>query len=387
MERRQALLSLIALILVTWLLVSSLSEIANYNVSGGSSSGPGTPGPGGSLGGTGQGSSGLGGGLGLKFPSSSFNFIFPNINLDFLTPIFNAIAWFFSLFPLPNIRFPTLKLPSTHFPGNSATGSSGGGSGSSSQNQNPNVIPLLTNEYILIFIAIITIIFIIFMLMRNANIGKTAKKEGKTSTNEVNLEIPDQSTLFDNSPMEIDHTHGRKFLFSKISTPLKGWGGNDLLTIPISNDLPLVWSDSTPLKINSSGSSDLKFNDVSLNEEQIVLPYGLNTLTINSGNEMTVLELLGIPYEEHVRDSTIVNIPENIRTEILSKTLLEVYSMNEMKNEFMNHESIRDAITICERVIYGKKILKREEYEKFLRSLGNGFISPHITWMVRKNGN
>ena len=61
--------------------------------------------------------------------------------------------------------------------------------------------------------------------------------------------------------------------------------------------------------------------------------------------------------------------------------------MYEMKNEFMNHESIRDAITICERVIYGKKILKREEYEKFLRSLGNGFISPHITWMVRKNGN
>ena len=387
MERRQAILSIIALILVTWLLVSSLSEINNYNATGSSSSGPGTSGPGGSLSGSGGSSGGFGGGIGLKFPIPSFDFIFPTINFNFLKPILNAIAWFLSLFPIPNIRFQSLKLPFTHYPASSSSGNSGGGAGTSTQNQNPNVIPFLSNEYILIFIAIITAIFIIMLIVRNANINKPLKKNIKAATADKTLEIPNQPALFDDSAGEIDYTHGRKFLFSKISKPLKSWGGLDALTIPISADLPLVWSDSTPLDIDYSGSSGLKFNDVPLDKNEVVLLYGLNTLTLNSGNKERVLELLGVPYEEHVRDSTIVNVPENIRSEILSKTLLEVYSMNEMKDEFRNPESIRDAMTICERVIYGKKRLKREEYEKFLRSLGSGFKNPNITWMVRKNGN
>ncbi|MCL4345687.1 MAG: hypothetical protein M1375_00160 [Candidatus Thermoplasmatota archaeon] len=389
MNWRSALISIIAILAVTWLLISAISVI--QPVQGGSGSGSGSLGSGGgSGGGSGSGNglgTGGGSGLGLNLPNFPINFHFPNLNLKnpFNIPIIN-----FS-FPDPfHFKFPPLNLSLVGSSKPSPPGGGGStGSGKTTQTtpvQN-NIIRLILNPLILIalVIAMTAIVLVIAMMKRQKPSSKKPRsKIGRVSANaqeamEENLLIyPDQ-----------DDTKQHRS-YGKSAVPYFSIDESNGLHLSIDRDLPPLWRYTDKLQYELEGGFSMELNSAYLGtgpaKDCIQINRGINQIKVKSGSFENHLEILGNVYEEDVIDALQANIGVSLLNDLSAKTIREILgspALNEKIRDFVNLPKL---IETFERVMYGRKNISRSEYETFLRNLKYSMKNPLIIWRSEKIG-
>ena len=382
MKRKQLVLSIIAMVIVTWLLISSLSSINNLQPSG-SGSHTGTSGNGGGSSNNGNGGSlGSGSGAGGILGSQLFNFNLPsfNFNLDFLQ------------FPKLVLPFPNFGFPTIHFP---AIGSlnqlfqktfGGGGASSSTKSTLTKIVPIIINTYFLIILFSIIGAFMVFVALRT----HTKTKHGKAKQ-EVRKKVDADNSLYKSLKEELEFGElnlGEKALFNyeieKI--PYNGWGGEGIIRPHIASDLPLTWDVRNNLEIDRDEGTIMKMNDDIIESDILNLNLGSNMISAVSDHNSQKLKILGVNYEEHVRDTAIINIPEEFVKKSNSYTLKEIYNMKEISEIFATDQRLDKALMTFERAYYGKKSINRDEYETFLRCIKNDLKKPYIAWAVMNNG-
>ena len=371
------------MVIVTWLLISSLSTINNIEPSG-SSSNSGTSGNSGGSANNGNGGSigsgsGTGGGI---LGSQSFNFNLPtfNFNLDFLQ--FPKL-----IIPFPNFWIPTIQLPGINlFNELSQKTFSGGGSSSSTKSAMTKIIPIIIDTNFLIILFSILGAFMVFVVLRK----HTKTKRGKTNK-EVRKKVDTDNALY--KPLkeemqfgEISDDQKALFNFEIEKIPFEGWGGEGIIKPHIASDLPLTWDIHNNLEIDRDKGTILKLNDEIIESDVLKLKFGSNMISAVGDHNSQKLKILGVNYQEHVRDTTIVNIPEEFARKTNSYTLREIYNMNEIGEIFATDRRLDKALLTFDRVYYGKKSISREEYEAFLRSIKSDLKKPYIAWMVMNNG-
>ena len=370
------------MVIVTWLLISSLSTIVNIQPSG-SSTNKGTSGHNGgskTSGGNG-GSLGNGNGGGL-LGSQLFNFNLPNINFNYYLQFPKLVI------PFPNFVFPKLYIPPINLFNNFNFKQYGGGGGQSSSAHNTltKLVPIILNKNFLIFLFVILGIFMVFVALRNQPKTKREKsKQPKTLKN--NLDEPLYKTINEEYAFEDIHKGNRQLFNYKIEKiPYKGWGGEGIIRPHIASDLPLTWQCNNSLEIDRDSNTILKLNDNLIESNIIDIEFGSNKISARNDVTSKELQVLGVNYEEHIRDTVIINIPEEFAKVTGSYTLKEIYNMNEIGEIFSSERRLDKALLTFERAYYGKKTIKRDEYETFLRCIRDDLGKPYIAWMVMNNG-
>ena len=376
------ILSVIAMVIVTWLLISSLSTINNIEPSG-SSSNSGTSGHNGGSANNGNGGSiGSGSGTGGVLGSQLFNFNLPtfNFNLDFLQ--FPKLV-----IPFPNFGFPTIQFPGINlFNDLPQKTFSGGGSSSSTNSALTKIVPIIINIDFLIILFSVLGAFMVFVVLRK----HTKTNHGKTKK-EVRKKVDTDNALYKSLKEELEFgelNDGQKALFNfeieKI--PYEGWGGEGIIRPHIASDLPLTWDIHNNLEIDRDKGTILELNDEIIESNILNIKLGSNKISAVGDHNSQKLKILGVNYEEHVRDTAIINIPEEFARKTNSYTLREIYNMNEIGEIFATDRKLDKALLTFDRVYYGKKGISREEYETFLRSVKSDLKKPYIAWMVMNNG-
>ena len=382
MNWRNAVVSIIAILVVTWLLISAITLI--QPVQGGNGSGGGSLGSGGGSGGgsgTGNGlGNGPGSGFSLNLPNFPINFHFPNLNLKnpLNIPIIN-----FS-FPDPfHFKFPPLNISLTggskpNPPGGG--GSSGTGKSTQTTPVHNNILKIILNPIILAILVIaLTAILLVVMLMKREK-GKPkvsikqhiAKKEESIITEEPQI-------IFEES----DDTRG-KVILSKVAVPYFSISSIDGLYLPIEKDLPPLWNykdrmqyeimDGISMFLNSNHVGDgPQAGEVSLNE-------GINSVQVKNNENNNEIKILGNVYEEDITDTIRANIGAEILEKEFSSTLRELLQSKKIENKIKDEKRALNMIHTFERALYGKKKISRREYEDFLRDLNNSIRSPLIIW-------
>lgn len=367
MERKKsAIIFFILIFLVSWLLISSLSNVHVENVRTTGSSGTGSGSGSGSSTGSGSGSGSASnlssiGGLNLN-GLNLFNF---NFSFKGITGIIN------------NLKFPTisLKLPNFNIPSVGSSANLGGGSGLS--NDISNVVNLIhINKYIIIFIFIvISVVILVYTI-----ISRNKVRSGKKRTQSYALmedSIPDNQILeerIETIPVKNDEIKTVKNDLTLKSIPLKGWGEALIMDFTeIPNDLPLIWDYETALKIKTPEGTQLKIYGKENSEEVISgvckIGIGKNRFHAIFNEKRDEKIVIGTKYENEIRDTLLVNLESNINEEIANKTVREILRIN---------DDSKILIEIFERTVYGKKKIDRTTYEKFLHKIKTVFSNPRI---------
>ncbi|TRM84734.1 hypothetical protein DJ522_03550, partial [Sulfolobus sp. F3] len=157
-----------------------------------------------------------------------------------------------------------------------------------------------------------------------------------------------------------------KLLPKEILASFKGWGGSDIIGLPIANDLPLIWDYRTPLPVHlkKEGYRLVNMgNKGMIADNKLYMPepgcYAIKAIN-EKGDEKTFF-IRGVNYDEDV----IRLIRVNIGDVESPKTIREIM-----------RESSYDSNTIIrtfEDVKYGHKNVDRVRYEEFLRAIGRTF--------------
>lgn len=391
MNWRSTAVSIIAILLVTWLLISAITVV--QPVQGGSggnggSLGSGTGSGGGNGGGTGLGN-GNGNGLGLNLPNFPINFHLPPLSfkVPFNIPIIN-----FS-FPDPfHFVFPPLNL--SLFGGSHPSTPGGGGhsgTGKGPQNtpkQNP-IVPILLNPIFLIIIIIAVSAVLVVLLLTNRQRLRPALIMGRPAMERPEQKMEKQESVI--PVIEEREREGEKVQI-KYAIPYFEIKSIEGISLPVERDLPPLWqfSDSMEMKIFDS---HLK---ITLNQESInissghisfKLEEGLNRMVIsNESGKSQTIDMVGNIYSEDVRDVMLANLGRKILEEMNGKTLREILNDEKMKEYLDNREASKRIALIFEKVFYGKKTIKREEYEIFLRGVRESFRNPLIVWRKYEQG-
>ena len=391
MNWRSTAISIIAILLVTWLLISAITVV--QPVQGGSggnggSLGSGTGSGGGNGGGTGLGN-GNGNGLGLNLPNLPINFHLPSLNfkVPFNLPIIN-----FSLPDPFHFVFPPLNLslfggshPST--PGGG--GHSGTGKGPQNTPKQTPVIPIILNPIFLIIIIIAVSAVLVALLLTNRQKLRPSLLKGTPVKEkmEQNLERPEPVV-----PVFEDRETKEERILIKYAIPYFEIKSINGISLPVEKDLPPLWqyTDSMELKVQDS---DLKISlnqkpvQISSKDTNVRLDDGLNSMVISydSGNTETI-EIVGNIYSEDVRDVMLANLGKEILERMKGNTLREILKDGKVMDNLNDSESSYSIALIFERVFYGKKAIGREEYERFLRGVRDSFKKPLIVWRKYEQG-
>jgi hypothetical protein len=393
MNKKSLVLLVIIILLLGWLVASSVTTFQELAVGKTQSTSPGgsgtSPGTGGNGPGSGPGGSGGGGGSG--FPGFSFNgfpfslnfsgiFHFPSLNFPHFNNSFN--------FNFTNFRFPfnlssfgSLFGLSPGKGGNSGNGGSGGpggstgnsGKGSTGQGNggqvNP-ILPIILNPIILIIIVAIISVVLAFTVVTHArkNHDSSQRKDREEEILEAVI-VPEQVK---------DATKSREELMDlqrgEVIAGISGWkSASGLLQPPIPSDLPLIWQKSDTLNMKVEEGSHLTL-PAGLKQDAEGI-YALrfqercNLVKAVREDEEDSLMIRAIDYSEDVRRFFLLNFV-NYNTRIQpSMTAREIIAKMKPIGSDPAISSFDDIVFAYERSFYGYKKVRRDDFENFLRNL------------------
>lgn len=371
MTYKKAVVSIIALVVVTWVLISSLSAIPVMNSqSGGSGTGHGT--------GTGTGS-GSGTGTG-----SLFGFHFPTLNLHL--PNFNIGSAFANLLSKLHITLPKLNitLPQTGAKANSTSSSPGGGNTGSGTTTNTkhDVTPVVINP---LFLEIFMVIFIAMAVILVAKSTFNRKKTGKPDqpdTGEELFEYNSREGKEENGAVESGGSPDQKTLDPRAipqANSFLSWNGNGLIKPKIPDDMPLLAKAGESLDISCPEDMKLFSNgtELSMNKNALIVK-GRNLLTGQSHSGNDTKTITGIDPMEDSQRQMIANFGESILNRNRTKTLREIILESDLSSLISNKEKLISAIGIYEKIYYGRKNINMNDYYEFLRSLRDALREPKV---------
>ncbi len=386
MGYKKAVISIIAVVIVTWILISSLSSVpVVHSSSPGSGSGSG--------GGTGSGSgpgSGLGSGFGFSLPN--FNFKLPSLNLN-LGSIFK-IPNFHIKWPKFNITLPPLNFNLTK--ANTTSSSSGGGGGhgghgsSSSVNNKVTVLQQIILNPIFLIVVVIAIAAIMSVYAIKSMSGKKPKKksnkkdgEGKDykksydSRNEKNdvLQAVPETKTYSNS-------ESRNYIL-KLKN-FMGWEGKGYIKPEIPEDMPLIWDYESPLDIDIEKNMQINSSDSNLNGN---MTHGKIRMNISRGKNMIKgiwddgseeKDIVGINIRDDAQKQLTGNLGNDILKSLKNSTLRELENSIDFQNMIKSKADADKLIRLYERIYYGQKRINSNEYYEFLRYLKNAMKDPKM---------
>ncbi len=371
MSNKKAVISIIALVVVTWVLISSLSAIPVTNAQSGST---------GTGGGTGSGTgTGTGAGTG-----SLFGFHFPSLKLNL--PNLNIGASLANLFSKLHIKFPNLNvtLPQTGAKANATStspGGGGGGTGSTSSSHNA-ITPLVINPLLLEIFMVIFIGLAVLMVVKSTFSRKKDRKPDNSGMDGELFEYNSREVEEGNVQIEKDTlTKTEKFTPRSIPQvmPFSPWKGEGLIKPDIPEDMPLFARAGKNLNVSHPENMKLFSNDGEIvRKSEVQITEGKNTLKgqSNLGNETKTI--VGIDPKADSQRQMIANFGENILNRNRTKTLREIMLESNLSELISNKESLYRAISIYEKIYYGKGDINMNDYYEFLRSLKNSLKEPKI---------
>ncbi len=381
MAYKKAVIAVVVLLLVTWVLISSLSAvpvIKNQQQGNGSGSSSGSSGSG-----SGSGPS-TGSLFGLHFPT--INFSLPNLNLG---------AFMQSLFSKLNVKFPNLNLtlPSSNLTANStsqgAAGGGGGNGGSSTSNNHVNPVALVINPQLL------EVLIILFgMIAAILVVTSVVKKKKKQERKPGGMDEDGEEHSFDSSEQKenliingrdrsINPSESENITVSGIKT-FNGWKGEGLIKPDIPYDMPLLAKENENLNV----SSEMPVNSISLNGTpldcnektnfSLRIGHGSNQLFANTGDREDHKEVFGIDPIKNSTKQLSVNLGENIINSNTTRTLREMSKDSSLRKIIKDPEKFNRAIRKYEKLYYGKQNININEYYDFLRYLRDSLYDPKM---------
>jgi hypothetical protein len=410
------LLSLVAVIVVTWLLAASITQIqpisGSPGNSGTNSGGGGSSGSGGSTGfgggtGSGLGGSGLGGSFGFNLPH--FNFTLPKFNLNL------------SMF---NIHFPKLSftLPSlgnifgfggsgssagsggsgssgsggsgsgggsggggssggSGGSGSSGSGGSGsaGGSGSGGTSASTTPHPVLPHVNQILIIIIISIVAVFAVVLTLSKMSFSRKKDSAEEENGNDLLLSVATADEDESMNNLEISIGA----GETIAPLKGWSsGNDIIRPDIKPDLPLIWSSGDNLSIDYDPDETLKsscgIHMETAGKATLTPTNGCNVIEAGVGRRREMKFIRGVRYESDVIDLVRLNIIKETDFHNEDLTIREIIDKIPIGRNLKDRGELPLLVEIFERSFYGKMKLDRKGYEDFLYGLSKTMTKPKV---------
>jgi hypothetical protein len=371
-------------------MIASIHLIQPTSSQGGSTGGSSSPGSGGGSGG----GIGEGGGLNQGSPGGAgFSFLqFPNFSFNF--------PWNFS-FQFPNFfHFPsanlTLPQPSTPAITNNGgqTGSSGGNSGSQGSSgpsgeivTKTNAIPQFVIPSELLIIAVVVALILAgtaFVISQRKNLlGR--RRQSAALVQSPELAVLEQRNA--NSITKFDPS--TELLGEEKIVDYAGWGASSGFVRPdIPKDLPLIWALDEPLKVEAPSGTKFSLEGAEVaaaknhNESSVVLVFETpcNHLTGISGGSKDEKWIRAVKYDEDVTKLFRLNLIDSSGLDLKSMTARELaYHMITQKGDLVKRSDDLIQVTkIFERAFYGKKGIKRSEYESFLRGLTAALNSPKV---------
>lgn len=371
MSTRKAVVSILALVVVTWVLISSLSAIPVINAQSGST---GTGGGSGSGTGTGTGS-GTGSLFGFHFPTLKLNL--PNLNIG---------AFIANLFSKLHIKFPNLNitLPQTGAKVNatsSSPGGGGGGTGTTSSNHNA-VTPLVINPLLLEIFMVIFIGLAVLMVVKSTFSRKKGRNPPSSDIQGQLFEYNSKEEVEMNVHMEIDGLAKTERLTSRSIPqviPFSPWNGEGLIKPDIPEDMPLFARAGESLNVTYPENMKLFSNDGEMvKKSKIQITEGKNILNGQSDSGTETKTIMGIYPKEDSQRQMIANFGENILNRNRSKTLREIMEESNLSQLISSKESLYHAVSIYEKIYYSKMDINMNVYYEFLRALKNSLKEPKI---------
>ncbi|MHB1439793.1 MAG: hypothetical protein ACYCSO_08605 [Cuniculiplasma sp.] len=385
MRYKKAIISIAAIVLVTWILISSLSSVPVINSSS-SGSGGGSNGGSGSSSGLG---SGLGSGFGFNFPT--FSFKFPNLNLN-LGLIFKA-THFHIQWPTFNLTLPPTNLNSAKTNSTSSHPGGGGGNsghGPSSNVQNKiNVIDqiLLNPIFLIIIIGIVGAIMAVYLVKNAGKHPRKPRNKKEEAKQEYRETFDSRKENMDDLPSNAMQENRESI--SKLPNVInlknfKGWGGNGFIQPDIPVDMPLIWQEQDPLNVNvckamEINSTDPKFQGtIGEGRFNVSIGIGLNKIMGQWNDGKEEKDIYGINIWNDAQKQMMGNLGMKLMNALRNNTLREIRGSNEFRNVVENIDDSDKLIRIYERIYYGKKSINIKEYYDFLRYIKNTMKDPKM---------
>ena len=384
MKRYATVVMILGILLIVWILASSISQIQPMTTSGSSghtSGGSGSPGSGsGTGGGSGSGTgSGTGAGSGSGFGIGSlgnfqitlpkWNFKFPSLNL----PKFNLPKF---QFPSFNFSFPHIANP-FNFSTPSGSGGGGGGSGGTSTPGQSSTSTTVAPQLPLISTLIIIIAAIIAAIIIGAYSIKSIAARKKEPDNR---EEPEETPLVmadGEYPDNVTKSSGITMMAGEVEAPIAGWStGRDLIRPEIRGDLPLIWSDSDPLYLHVPDGSEITLDSEKIQKTEpdsvsVSLGNRCNAIDCRAGRKEERKLIRAINYSDDVAQLFRLNFLRDDSADFMTAREI-VKNLENSTGRIVNRDSLFRLLDTYEMAFYGKQGLARKNYEDFLDGLKGG---------------
>ena len=384
------------MIIVTWLLVASITQIqpissspgTSGTTSGGGSSGSGSGTGFGSGSGSGSGLSGGGGSLGFNLPH--FNFTLPKFNFNF--PNINQYL------PKLNFAFPNLGSlfgsggaglfgsgggsgsGGTGGSGSSSGAGSGGSSGSGGTSQSTTAHPVLPpiNQFLLIIIISVVAVSAVVLTLSKMSFSRRKNSDKDEEGNQEllpSVAAPNESENYKDSQVRIGA--------GESIAAMEGWSnGDDLIKPEINEDLPLIWSTGVTVGIDYNSDATLDASCDLHTESRgkaVAIPgKSCNVIRASMGKHLETKYIRGVLYENDVVDLMHLNILNEAGFRQDDLTVREIIERMSSNWHFKDRSELPLLVEIFERSFYGKMQVDRYNYEQFLYGLSHSMVKPRV---------
>ena len=392
MNKKSLVLLVIIILLLGWLVASSVTTFQELSVGKTQSTNPGGSGtgPGSSGSGPGSGSGGTGGtggsGSGSSFSGFSFGGFPFSLN-------------FTGFFHLPSFNFPhfntSLNFTNFHFPfnlsflgslfslhgGKGGTGGPGGSGGSSGNSGTGNtgtgtggqvnpILPIILNPIILIIIVAIVSVVLAFTVVTHAR-----KNRDTTQSKDEQEEVLEPVIIPENAEKE---TKSREELMDlqrgETIASLSGWKSpSGLIHPPIPADLPLIWQKSDTFNLMVEPGSQLIYSEakqVQNGAYALKFQDRCNLIKATREDEEDSLLVRAIDYSEDIRRFFLLNFVNYNMSASPSMTAREIIAkMKPIGSGASGSSNYDDIVSAYERSYYGYKKVMRDDFEQYLRNL------------------
>ncbi len=398
MATRSVLIAIVALVFVTWILISSINTIQATSQPVSS--------PTGNQGHTDNNKGGTtqGNGSAKSTPRTVpilGNFTFPatyaalHVNLSFLNFFYNMLTQFYSLIqPLIHeilylvsflgyiayyaeelllyiLNF--LHLTTQSFSPGKPVPYSHSGSGSPRGAKNTSTMLLSP----VITYAVVAIMVVLVFLSASVVVSRRRKSPGSSEG-----EGKDRITV---SPRTEKVEQGRLVRESFEAEDFRGWSrGNDLINPEIPPDLPLIYPAGKPLSVRMRSTADFRGDYELLHRKgevdySISLREGLTETSAVSGIEHEKKTFRGVNIRKEMSLLLRLNVAQAITVDTSYRTFREIIRSEELAKAVRDDRKLSELVRSYERAYYGLKATDVSGFQSFLYGIRDTFVDPKIS--------
>lgn len=392
MATKSVLIAIVAIVVVTWVLISSINTIeAPINSNTGPTGTNGNTGNTAHSRGTGNATTHengtvnqLIGNLSGQNPNGGSQF---NLNLSFLnffykflvainhllSPLYKfidlilgAIAYLVGLIVNFLLKFVHINITVPNPAGLLGYSNPGSGGPQGSQNPNTHSVPPLITYSVMILIAIIVAI-------AGTASFSAFRKRTKKDDDEGDLSL---------LRAKEEEEKAEDYLFKPINiktVEFSGWKkGNDLINPEIPEDLPIIYPAGTPLAVHLRNEARLSGNYTVLGEPggsdvNISLNLGCFEATAEKGMEKESKIFKGVVVRDEISLLLRVNLSRIITEGAEVKTVRELINSDEFAGKIKDRKRLLGLIRSYERAYYGMKETDLNEFQRFLYGIRDTF--------------